>query len=131
MRNTFYSWLIANMECIAVVVAFICVVFSSMGDGESLVDVQNQEVVKASIHPTIGLTLLGLTALLTLISSVVIAIFTWRNFDEVVSRRTLFRNSNSALFSMRLLYTCSRFATAFVIIGFGLWMLLGLIGLFD
>jgi len=38
-----------------------------------------------------------------------IARYTFRNFDEVVSRRMLYRNSNVSLFELRWKYTLNRF----------------------
>lgn len=43
----------------------------------------------------------------------VVAVFTFRNFDEVVSRRMLYANSNASLFGIATMYTFNRFVATF------------------
>ena len=51
----------------------------------------------------------------------VAAVFTFMNFDEVVSRRLLYLNSNASLFGIAAMYTFNRFVATFASVStFGL-----------
>lgn len=50
---------------------------------------------------------------MSLVIAVIVAIFTFRNFNEVVSRRILFINSNVSLFEIAGMYTFNRFVATF------------------
>lgn len=49
----------------------------------------------------------------SLVVAAAVAAFTLRNFDEVVSRRMLYANSNASLFGIAAMYTFNRFVAAF------------------
>jgi len=51
----------------------------------------------------------GAAMLLSLVVSARVAMHTYQNFDEVVSRRMLWRNSNVSLFEAQAKYTYDRF----------------------
>jgi len=55
-----------------------------------------------------------------------VAIYTYNNFDEVVSRRMLWRNSNVSLFNEQLKYSIGRFIASFF---FFLFVVLALVAL--
>lgn len=55
------------------------------------------------------LIMVGIITLLSLVASVYASIYTYQNFDEVVSRRMLWRNSNVSLFEEQAKYTYDRF----------------------
>ena len=57
----------------------------------------------------------------SLVVAAVAAVFTFINFDEVVSRRMLYINSNASLFGIAAMYTFNRFvATLSSVSNFGL-----------
>jgi uncharacterized integral membrane protein len=58
--------------------------------------------------------------------SLLIAIYTFINFDEVTSRRMLWRNSNVSLFDVSILYTLDRFCNTTVSIVTSVFCLKGL-----
>lgn len=55
------------------------------------------------------LIMVGIITLLSLGATVSVAKYTYQNFDEVVSRRMLWRNSNVSLFEEQAKYTYDRF----------------------
>ncbi|MDR0982490.1 MAG: hypothetical protein LBM07_04515 [Culturomica sp.] len=62
--------------------------------------------------------------------SVFVAVYTYINIDEVLSRRMLWRNSNVSIFEYSLLYTLDRFCNislSIVVSTFWLWSLIALI----
>lgn len=66
----------------------------------------------------------------SLVSAAVVAVFTFKNFGEVVSRRMLYINSNASLFDIAAKYTFNRFvATLSSVSSFGLILALILIAL--
>ena len=56
-----------------------------------------------------------ITTLMSFIGAIFIAIYANRNFDEVVSRRFLYRNSNVAVFHERWRYTFNRLFAGFML----------------
>ena len=67
--------------------------------------------VYRSIDPSLR-RMLWIVLILSLIPGVACGIYTFKNFDEVTSRRMLWRNSNVSLFDTRLRYTINRFLLA-------------------
>ena len=62
------------------------------------------------------------------IIAIAVAVFTAKNMDEVVTRRMLYRNSNSSMFEITAKYTFNRFSTSFFYIScIILFLLLSLI----
>ena len=62
--------------------------------------------------------------------SAFIAVYTYINIDEVLSRRMLWRNSNVSIFEYSLLYTLDRFCNislSIVVCTFWLWLVIALI----
>lgn len=51
--------------------------------------------------------------IVSLLVAVLVAVFTCRNMDEVVSRRMLYHNSRVNLFEIKWMYTFNRFVTTF------------------
>lgn len=51
-----------------------------------------------------------------LVSGIVIAIYSYRHFDEVVSRRFLYRNSNVSVFEQAWKYAFNRFFAGFMLV---------------
>lgn len=54
-------------------------------------------------------------AVLSLLIGIVLAFTAYRNFDEVVSRRFLFRNSKASVFEVQMKYAFSRFYAGFIL----------------
>ena len=52
-------------------------------------------------------------SLIYLAAAIIVAIQAWNNFDEVVSRRMAFRNSNAEIFDVRWKYCFDRFFCTF------------------
>lgn len=53
---------------------------------------------------------------IALISGIVIALYSYRHFDEVVSRRFLYRNSNVSVFEQAWKYAFNRFFAGFMLV---------------
>ncbi len=104
--KTFNCWLISNLEFILVIYLFIVI-----GGGS--------EIFQLSLptNKTLATTLLIFSFIVTLSFAIYIAIYSWKNFDEVTSRRMLWRNSNAAIFQIKLAYVFSRFSASFFTIG--------------
>lgn len=59
------------------------------------------------------LTWLSSGLCIALVIAITVAVFTYRNMDEVVSLRMLYRNSNADLFGITWQYTFNRFISVF------------------
>lgn len=105
MTNTFKCWIISNLEILASI-GFIIFIYKNEYYNDN-----NQTVFTNS---TFLLILIGLILMTIIFFSVKVAIYTYKNFDEVVSRRMLWRNSNVSLFNEQLKYSIGRFIASFV-----------------
>jgi hypothetical protein len=105
-EKTFFSWIIANLELIAGIFGVLIPSFLKW-EGEF----PNIDVLMA--NPFVKFIGILIVATILMVS-IYVAIYTWVNFGETVSRRTLWRNSNVALFEMRLLYVLSRFIMSII-----------------
>lgn len=111
MNSKFNCWLIANLETFAGI-CFITLLF--LQNSDSGINQAIPEVKANTQNSTWYLIIIGLALVVSIFFSVIIAIYTYRNFDEVVSRRMLWRNSNVSLFNEQLKYTLSRFGNALI-----------------
>jgi len=101
MSKTIKYWLVANIEGLSGVFFFYILYTLSSND--------NPELSNAFKLETIHWVIFGLISAVNIYLSVLVAIFAYRNFDEVVSLRMLFQNSNVSLFQEQLKYSISRF----------------------
>lgn len=101
MSKTIKCWLVANIEGFSGVFFFF-ILFTSFND-------ENTELNNALNLDTIHWVIFGIVSAINIYLSVIVAIFTYRNFEEVVPLRMLFHNSNVSLFQEQLKYSISRF----------------------
>jgi len=112
MNSTIKCWLIANLETLGGI-SFLFFLFACSIYGNShtkMVQPTNGNI------PTFYWIIIGITTLISIYFSILVAIFTYRNFEEVVDRRMLWRNSNVSMFHARLKYSLSRFGYTFLLI---------------
>lgn len=112
MNSTIKCWLIANLETLGGV-SFLFFLFACSIHGNSYTKVAQPTDGHIPISHWI---IIGMTILIAIYFSILVAIFTYRNFDEVVDRRMLWRNSNVSLFHAQLKYSLSRFGYTFLLI---------------
>lgn len=105
--NTFKCWLIAQTEVLGGLV-FILGILLMQDDGA---------ILKTEILPSYlkSIWLLTTIASAAFVLSTMITIFTWRNFEEVVSRSLVWRRSNVDLFSMKIKYSLNIFIQILII----------------
>lgn len=105
--NTFKCWLIAQTEVLGGLV-FILGILLMQDDGA---------ILKTEILPSYlkSIWLLTTIASVAFVLSTMITIFTWRNFEEVVSRSLVWRRSNVDLFSMKIKYSLNIFIQILII----------------
>ena len=72
--------------------------------------------VKDNFYEEVGISLNWLVWLCipSLIAGVFTAIYAYQNFDDVVSRRFLYRNSAASVFEYEWKYTINRFLAGFI-----------------
>jgi len=104
MSKTIKCWLVANIEGLSGIFFFF-ILFTAFNE-------KNTELNDALKLETIHWVIFGIVSAVDIYLSVLIAIFSYRNFDEVVSLRMLFHNSNVSLFQEQLKYSISRFFSA-------------------
>ena len=109
MSNTIKYWLIANFEVFSFLIFLFIII-----NGSKSTEQTSQATVQ---YTTFQYVLFGIAVAVDVYLSVMIAIFSFRNFDEVVSRRMLWRNSNVSLFQEQLKYAISRFGSALLLFG--------------
>lgn len=155
IMKTFVAWSIANLELVlSALFVVLMVIFWQVGavSGEMAFGVTCLVVFCAWMFSSIGGVGSGLSCILSLlmygsifveskvtwlfwgmlipsaIIAIAVAVFTARNMDEVVTRRMLYRNSNSSMFEITAKYTFNRFSTSFFYIScIILFLLLSLI----
>jgi len=150
MKNTFKSWLIANIESIVMVMALPALLLF-------LLKIQNSDSVWllgfflfCSLAPTkkvghglgafvLALVLSGFTfytfgglgwtiaaSIIGLIGAVITASFVYNHTEEVLSRRFFYRNSNVDYLEFKIKYTIERFFTSLrclFVLCFLVWLL--------
>jgi hypothetical protein len=109
MNNTIKCWLIANLETL-LGICFLTFLFCSAHGSSGTANPSTQANIQI---PTSWKIIIGSVVIIAIYFSVKIATYTYRNFDEVVSRRMLWRNSNVSMFQEQLKYSLSRFGYAF------------------
>ena len=109
MTNTLKCWIISNLEILASICFFILIINSENSIDNNQVILQTQKD-----YSSLFLILIGLTLITIIFFSVKVAIYTYKNFSEVVSRRMLWRNSNVSLFNEQLKYSIGRFIASFI-----------------
>lgn len=105
--KTIFCWIIANLEGFIAIILFYVMVCAAFQ-----VNPINQDI---QISQTALINLLIGSLILAFIFAIITAIFTYRNFDEVISRQFRWRNSNVELFSAQLKYTFSRFFWSMIV----------------
>lgn len=105
MSKTIKCWLVANIEGLTFLF-FLFIMVAGMNE-------ENTELTGAFDLETVHWVVFGIVSAVNIYLSVVVAIFTYRNFDEVVPLRMLFHNSNVSLFQEQLKYSISRFFSMF------------------
>jgi len=109
MKETIKCWLIANIESI---IAFL--VISIFLRYKAYVKTIPEDIHISTLHWII----IGFFTFFGLVFSTIIAVYTYKNFSEVVSRRMIWRNSNVSMFNDRLKYSINRFGSTFACILF-------------
>jgi len=107
MKETLKCWLIANVESISTI--FVISIILRYKSYEKTLP-NGIEISTSNWY------LIGALILLGLIFSTIVAVFTYNNFREVVSRQMIWRNSNVSMFNERLKYSINRFGGAFICI---------------
>ncbi len=108
--KTFISWVISQIEAIiALIVAGICCLAPELAarltvNLEGLFD-GGWSAVDGSIF----------AAIISIVVAIVAMIFTWRNFEETISRSMIWRRSNIDRFGMRLQYSLTIFVEVVVL----------------
>ena len=108
MSKVIKCWLVANIEGLSGIL-FLFLLITGM-------NTNNTELNDAFELETIHWVIFGIVSAVNIYLSVLIAIFSYRNFDEVVPLRMLFHNSNVSLFQEQLKYSISRFFSALVLL---------------
>lgn len=113
--KTIFCWLIANIEShIALMILFVLFYYTFLKKNENL---QKMEQISSSVKVSEAVVLnyaIGIL-IIAFILAILTAIFTYQNFDEVISRQFKWRSSNVGQFSAQLSYTFSRFFWSMVI----------------
>lgn len=109
MKETIKCWFIANIESIS---AFLLISIIFRYEAYSKTIPENIQVT------TLNWIIIGFFTLFAFVFSTIIAVYTYKNFSEVVSRRMIWRNSNVSMFDERLKYSINRFGITFVCITF-------------
>ena len=116
MNKTIKCWLIANLETLNAIGFFLLLLIVQIkSHNETLPTGGTQNTSQISVFYWILIIFATISDILV---SVKIAIYTYRNFDEIVSLRMLFHNSNVSLFQIQLKYSISRFGLTFLFILF-------------
>lgn len=126
MNKTIKCWLIANLETLNAISFFLFLIIVQINS-------HNENPPMGDSHNTSQISvfywiLIIIATISDILVSVKIAIYTYRNFDEIVSLRMLFHNSNVSLFQVQLKYSISRFSLTFM---FVLFLYLSLVTLFQ
>lgn len=98
--KTFWCWIIANMDSQIAVIIFIAIILP--------------KPIKVAHSPEI-LPYYLFALIFTFSLAILTAIYTYKNYNEVISRRFRWRSSNVEVFSARLKYTISRFFVSLII----------------
>lgn len=109
MKETIKCWIIANLESISVFFIFSIILRYKSFEKTMPYDIR---------MTTLNWCLIGALIIFGLIFSTIVAVYTYNNFSEVVSRRMIWRNSNVSMFNERLKYSINRFGGSFVCILF-------------
>lgn len=116
MKETIKSWLIANLESISAF--FLVVIIFRFKGYESSIDLK-------SALTTFEWIFIVIVFITSFTISILVSSYTYKNFNEVVSRRMLWRNSNVTLFNERLKYSINRMGASFIcvlIFAFNIYM---------
>ena len=121
--KTLMCWLIANLESHLIII-FLCALMYKLNTSPNHV-----QIIFSKFLAPESISLLIILVILAFIFSLWTAIFTYKNFNEVISRQFRWRNSNVEIFSSRLYYTSSRFAFAMTV--YSSYLLIFLFGIFS
>ena len=90
------------------------ILFANFANDNALIEVFN--AVKNGLYEDFGISLNWLVwmCIPSLIVGVFTAIYAYQNFDDVVSRRFLYRNSAASVFEYEWKYTINRFLAGFI-----------------
>lgn len=113
--KTVFCWLIANLESQIALMIIIAILYPQISDKqENLKKIQQSYPNIQVSESTIVYFLIG-CLIIAFILAVWTAIFTYRNFDEINSRRFRWSNSNVELFDIKLKYSISRFFVSMIV----------------
>lgn len=137
MKQTFKSWLIANVEAIAMVVTFATLLLLYLKIEDSNIFkvfgllfffslVPTKKVLDGLVLFVLALGLCGYAlysasglgwtiaaSIIGLIGAILTASFVYNHTEEVLSRRFFYRNSNVDYLEFKMKYTIERFFTSF------------------
>lgn len=117
MNISFKNWLVANVALVLVIIGvLIGAMLIIAPDAVSIVE-EDAAIIALLIMVAASLIFAG-----------VIATYAYRNFDDVVSRKTRYRHSKSELQTGRIGYWCWTYFFSFLTLAAGSFLLLMIIG---
>ncbi len=113
--KTIFCWLIANLESHLGMMVLFVLFYPQFSDKNEISQKTEKlsSVIKGS--EDIAINSLIVCVIVAFILAILTAVFTYRNFDEVISRQFKWRNSNVERFEARLNYTLTRFMWSMIV----------------